>query len=54
MTEENKTDPQGGTREPKPETSKAPWKTPRLVEHGTITVRTLAQSGAVPAPAPPP
>lgn len=49
MTEENETDPQSGAREPKPEPSKAPWKTPRLVAHGTITVRTLGKSGgAVP------
>ena len=50
MTEENETDPQSGAREPKPEQSKAPWRTPRLVAHGTITVRTLVQSGGAPPP----
>jgi len=48
MTEENETDPQNDAREPKPEQQKAPWKTPRLVVHGTITVRTLGKSGVPP------
>lgn len=48
MVGENQTDPQSGVREPKPEPGKAPWQTPRLVVHGTITVRTLGKSGAPP------
>ena len=48
MAAENETDAQSGPPEPKPEPSKAPWKTPRLVAHGTITVRTLGQSGGLP------
>ncbi len=53
MTRESETSPDSPVRKPRPAQGKAPWKTPRLVEHGTITVRTLG-SGAVPAPAPPP
>jgi len=45
MTEESETDPKSGAREPKLEQRKAPWKTPRLVVQGTITLRTLGKSG---------
>jgi hypothetical protein len=48
MTTESETDRQGEIDETPPIQSKAPWKTPHLVVHGTITVRTLGKSAGLP------
>jgi hypothetical protein len=46
MTEQSEDDRRKDVHEARPVHEKAPWKTPRLVVQGTITVRTLGKSGA--------
>jgi hypothetical protein len=50
MTARDDSDRQNDAHEPQPVQDRAPWKTPRLVFHGTITVRTLGKSGVDDAP----
>jgi hypothetical protein len=40
--------PRNDRVETRPVRERAPWKTPRLVVHGTVTVQTLAATGPVP------
>jgi hypothetical protein len=50
MTTKEDPVPQNDPSVPQPVQDRAPWKTPRLVVHGTITVRTLGKSGVDDAP----
>lgn len=47
MTAENRESPSKDPVEARPVPDKAPWRTPRLVAHGTVTLKTLAVSGPV-------